>query len=107
MTGVIMTTHRKSATSLHGGHAGPSDVPHPRSVPTIDPEDEIAQETEPPFGEGARDELDPDLRHRMISEAAYRLYEERGYADGYDVDDWQQAEAGVDHLLLSRSVLEK
>jgi len=37
----------------------------------------------------------------MISETAYRLYAERGYTDGYDVDDWVQAEAEVDHLLLN------
>ena len=41
-----------------------------------------------PFEEGAHDALDPDLRHRLISEAAYYLYVERGYADGYDLDDW-------------------
>jgi hypothetical protein len=77
-------------------------LPHPRSIPNLEPESEITQEPEQPFGEGARDEIDSDLRHRMISEAAYHLYAERGYADGYDADDWQQAEAAVDHLLLKR-----
>ena len=54
-----------------------------------------------PFAEGAQDALDPDLRHRLISETAYGHYVERGYADGYDVDDWLQAETEVDHLLLN------
>ncbi len=54
-----------------------------------------------PFEEGAHDTLDPDLRHRMISEAAYHLYTQRGYTDGYDLDDWLQAEAQVDHTTLS------
>ncbi|HJU21843.1 MAG TPA: DUF2934 domain-containing protein [Casimicrobiaceae bacterium] len=55
-----------------------------------------------PFVDGsAEDAIDGELRHRLISEAAYRLYAERGYADGYDVDDWLQAEAAVDHLLLN------
>jgi hypothetical protein len=45
--------------------------------------------------------LDADERHRMISEAAYELYMQRGYCDGYDLDDWLQAEAQVDHWLLS------
>ena len=96
-----MTTpqHGKTTTTPHAGEAS---LPHPRSVPNIEPESEIAQEPEQPFGEGARDEIDPDLRHRMISEAAYHLYAERGYAEGYEVDDWQQAEAAVDHLLLNR-----
>ena len=61
-------------------------------------EEEGAAET--PFEEGAHDALDPDLRHRMISEAAYHRYARRGYADGYDLDDWLQAEAEVDHVAL-------
>jgi hypothetical protein len=35
----------------------------------------------------------------MISEAAYRLYAERGYVDGLELDDWLQAEAEVDRSL--------
>ena len=35
----------------------------------------------------------------MVSEAAYRMYEARGYSDGNDVEDWLVAEAEVDHLL--------
>jgi Protein of unknown function (DUF2934) len=54
-----------------------------------------------PFTEGSHSEIDPDLRHRMISEAAYELYQARGYCDGYDVDDWLQAEAEIDHILLN------
>jgi hypothetical protein len=94
-----MTTpqHRKSTTPPRAGEAG---LPHPRSVPIIESESDIAQELEQLFGEGAHDAIDPDLRHRMISEAAYHLYVERGYAEGYEVDDWLQAEATVDHLLL-------
>jgi len=57
-----------------------------------------------PFEEGLRDQLDPNLRQRMISEAAYSLYAQRGYVDGYDVDDWLQAEEHVDHVLLNRRV---
>jgi hypothetical protein len=98
----MMTTpqHWKTTTPLRERAAA---LPHSRSVRYIEPESENAQETEQPFGEGARDEIDPDLRHRMISEAAYHLYTERGYADGYEVDDWQQAEAALDHLLLKRT----
>ena len=97
-----MTTHRKTTISQRRGEASLPGPPHPRSIPNLEPESEITQEPEQPFGEGARDEIDSDLRHRMISEAAYHLYAERGYADGYDADDWQQAEAAVDHLLLKR-----
>ena len=54
-----------------------------------------------PMEGGAQAVFDPDLRHRMISEAAYYLYTQRGYADGYDFDDWLQAEAQVDDLILN------
>jgi len=73
-----------------------------RAVPREAPNGEEIETSEMPFAEGAHDELDPDLRHRMISEAAYSLYAQRGYADGYDFDDWLQAEAEVDHMLLKR-----
>lgn len=53
-----------------------------------------------PFAEGRNDELDPDLRHRLISERAYARYCERDYADGYDLDDWLEAEAEVDHVTI-------
>jgi len=73
----------------------------PHGVPVIEPPTELERVPDQPFAEGAQDALDSDLRQRMISETAYRLYAERGYADGYDVDDWVQAEAEVDHLLLN------
>ena len=44
-------------------------------------------------------DIDPDLRHRMISETAYQFYAQRGYVDGYELDDWLRAEAEVDRLL--------
>jgi hypothetical protein len=76
---------------------------HPRSVPIIDEDSESEPLPDQPFAEGAQDTIDADLRHRMISEAAFHRYGERGYADGYDLDDWLQAEAEVDHLLLNGS----
>ena len=45
--------------------------------------------------------FDPDLRHRMITEAAYYLFAQRGYIDGYDVDDWLEAEAQIDDLIMN------
>ena len=46
-----------------------------------------------PFGDGISDEIDPDLHHRLItvSETTYKLYLQRGYCDGYDIDDRLQA----------------
>jgi hypothetical protein len=74
---------------------------HPRSVSIFTPEDEDEMDPDQPFTESTLNAIDPDLRQRMISETAYRYYSERGYADGYDVDDWLQAEAEVDHVLLN------
>jgi len=91
--------HSPTPTPRHPVGAGLS---HPRSVPTIEPESESLAAPEQPFAEGTHDAIDPDLRHRMISEAAFHLYERRGFADGYDLDDWLQAEAAVDHQLPAR-----
>ena len=87
----------KRATPVHAAQG------RPRSVPIIAPESESQDLPDQPFVEGTQDVLDADLRHRMISEAAFHRYTERGYADGYDIDDWLQAEAEVDHLLLNRT----
>ncbi len=38
-------------------------------------------------------------RRRMIEEAAYARYAQRGYAHGQDLDDWLIAEAHVDRIL--------
>lgn len=76
-------------------------APHPQEVPNVEPESDVERVPDQPFEEGVHDTIDPDLRHRLISEAAYRQYAERGYQDGYDLDDWLQAEAEVDHVLLN------
>jgi hypothetical protein len=71
-------------------------------VPNVMTEEDFEQLPDQPFAESSVDALDPDLRHRLVSEAAYQRYVDRGYADGYDLEDWLQAEAAVDHLLLNR-----
>jgi hypothetical protein len=62
-------------------------------------------ETEPdfPFEEGVHDTIDPDMRHRLISAAAFDLYAKRGYVDGHDQEDWYAAEALVDHQMVPRA----
>jgi len=91
-----MTRKHSVPSGTHPAQA----VPHPHSVAILETDALRPSPPDQPFAEGARDTIDPDLRHRMISEAAYQLYAERGYSDGYDVDDWLAAEAEVDHLLL-------
>jgi len=55
----------------------------------------------PPVDTSTQVLFDTDLRHRMISEAAFHLYTQRGYVDGYDLDDWLQAEAQIDELIMN------
>lgn len=82
----------------HAGHGSHHHERHPRATAIEGTE---AHGSEQPFEEGAYDEIDPDLRHRLISEAAYEIYARRGYVDGFDVDDWLAAEAQVDHTLVN------
>lgn len=56
--------------------------------------------SEQPFAEGLQEGVDPDLRHRMISELAFHRQVERGYDEGYDREDWLDAEAEVDHIVI-------
>jgi hypothetical protein len=77
----------------------------PADMRTV-PESASEPETKPVFSEGTQTEMDGDLRFRMISEAAYRLYAQRGYVEGFDLDDWFQAEAEVDRLPSDRSTNE-
>ena len=38
---------------------------------------------------------DTDVLRRHIALRAYQLYEERGYVDGFDLQDWLQAEREI------------
>jgi hypothetical protein len=40
-----------------------------------------------------------EVRRAMISEAAYLRAEQRGFASGYELEDWLLAEREVDALL--------
>jgi len=73
----------------------PEETAEPSFIPGA------VSEPDQPFEEGVHDMIDADLRHRLISEAAFEIYTQRGFVDGYDVDDWLSAEAQVDHLLLN------
>ena len=43
--------------------------------------------------------LDPESRRGRIAEAAYYRAERRGFAPGYEIDDWLAAESEVDTEL--------
>src|ERR1700722_11769751 len=44
-------------------------------------------------------EVSDEVRRAMISEAAYLRAEQRGFASGYELEDWLLAEREVDALL--------
>jgi Protein of unknown function (DUF2934) len=44
-----------------------------------------------------------DVRRGMIAEGAYLRAERRGFAPGYEAQDWLDAEAEVDALLKARA----
>lgn len=53
-----------------------------------------------PAAVGISAAIDAESRQRMIRAAAYRLYEQRGCADGHDQEDWLAAESVVDQELM-------
>ncbi len=81
-------------------HASPPAGRHPRSTATLALPGETGRFPDQPFGESLSDELDPELRHRVISEVAFHRQEQRGYDEGYERDDWIDAEADVDHIVI-------
>jgi hypothetical protein len=70
---------------------------HPHPSPTLEVEDMPGADDVP--------DLEPELRYRMVSEAAYHRYLDRGCVDGWDVDDWLTAEADVERELRGASKL--
>src|SRR5437867_7528232 len=97
-------TMRRQARSNKTDTAQPpvSTPPDLRSMPVIALEREAGQQAGSPILAGTPNEIDPDLRHQMISEAAYQLYVDGGYRDGHELDDWLQAEAEVDRVLANQ-----
>ena len=74
---------------------------HPHLVAVPEASEDSGSMSDVPIEQSAHGTLDPDLRHRMISEAAYYMYTQRGYDDGYALDDWLQAEAEVEQLIMN------
>jgi Protein of unknown function (DUF2934) len=46
--------------------------------------------------------IEPERRHAMICDAAYFLWERRGFRPGHELDDWLAAEGEIDRQLTSR-----
>lgn len=50
--------------------------------------------------------VSPETRQRMIDEAAYYRYVNRGFSPGYDLDDWLAAEADFERTSLRQQPTE-
>lgn len=61
--------------------------------------DTVLSEDSLPTGSQPSNEVDEELRNRVIAEKAYYLAEARGFAGGCDLEDWLVAEAEVNQLL--------
>jgi hypothetical protein len=88
----------KSAAKHPAAHPTPT---RRHGVPILEPESGTDEAPDQPFADGVADELDPDLRHRLISEAAFHHQAERGYNSDYEDEDWRDAEGEVDHVVLN------
>lgn len=95
-------THRKvGKPTSHRKHKPRSARAHPHAIATIVPPANLEEVADQPFAEGVADQLDPDLRHRLISEAAFHRQSERVYnKEDYDREDWLEAETAVDHVVV-------
>jgi hypothetical protein len=94
--------HYSAATKRHTvteQSARTDALKHPARLKTSHAAAKGADIRDSPFAESMRGEADADLRHRLISEAAYELFTQRGYQDGFDLEDWLVAEARVDGSL--------
>ena len=60
-----------------------------------------AKDPERPDAAGAQrgTAITPSARRRMVAEAAYFLAERRGFACGFELADWLDAERDVDTML--------
>src|SRR5437660_8216296 len=86
------------------GRPSPVDLIPPglREALTSAPETQVPEQSKPPAAESAQSGIDPVVRHRMISEAAYRRYAQRGCTEGSELEDWLQAETEIDRQLAAQ-----
>ena len=83
------------------GRPSPVDLLPPGLGGTPSAETQQATQAERPAAERAYGGIDPEVRLRMIKEAAYQRYAQRGYVEGFELEDWLQAEAEVDRQLAN------
>ncbi|HAT10548.1 MAG TPA: DUF2934 domain-containing protein [Planctomycetes bacterium] len=77
----------------------------PAAKPVAKPEPVVAAKPAAPAPAPAKaaaktaKQVDPQVRLRMIAEAAYYIAEKRGFIHGHHDADWAAAEKQIDNLL--------
>ena len=77
----------------------------PAAKPVAKPEPVVAAKPAAPAPATAKaaaktaKQVDPQVRLRMIAEAAYYIAEKRGFIHGHHDADWAAAEKQIDNLL--------
>lgn len=77
----------------------PAPPEAPKSRPAVKPPTVKPQST---FSGNAQAEVSPEELRKLISEAAYFRAKQRGFAPGYEHEDWIQAEAEVMRRIGNR-----
>jgi len=93
----------RPATAKPTGKPSPADFLPPGIREEIAPPEDT-RPPEPPEAESVQAGVDAEARQRMIREAAYEKYVQRGYVEGFELEDWLQAEAEVDRKFPQRSL---
>jgi hypothetical protein len=77
---------------------------HPRGTSAVPPVASPAASTTPGIIADMASQIaterpiDPEVKWLMIAEAAYYYAEKRGFEPGHELEDWLEAEAGIDAL---------
>lgn len=90
----------KSSTAAKKPAAKPAVAESkPAAKPAVAESKPAAKPASPPVATAAKRALDPEVRARMIAEAAYYIAEKRGFIHGHHDADWAEAERQIDALL--------
>jgi hypothetical protein len=84
------TSEKKAPRRRTKAVAGGNGATHPKDTAAFN----VAESAGPVAADAAG--IDPERRRELVAAEAYFLAEKRGFAAGYELDDWVAAEAAVD-----------